>query len=58
MTRNDFEVIASVIATDTPALGHWQAQQYRIELANAFADRLQLINPRFNRATFLRACGC
>jgi hypothetical protein len=53
MTRKDFELIASVIRnTDEVA-----DSQTRDALAEMFADKLAGTNDRFNRETFLKACG-
>lgn len=52
MTRKDFELIADVIATS------WHASaDSRRELAENMADALSGTNDRFNRETFLAACG-
>jgi hypothetical protein len=52
MTRKDFQLIADVIATA------WHASEdSRRDLANAMADSLAGTNDRFNRETFLTACG-
>ena len=52
MTRKDFQLIADVIATS------WHASaDSRRELAENMADALAGTNPRFNRETFLTACG-
>jgi hypothetical protein len=59
MTRNDFEVIADVLARLRPELPTDDMTDHGLDaVAAAFADRLALINPRFNRAMFLRAAGC
>ena len=51
MTRKDFELTAQVVAGS--ALG----REERRHIANSFADRFEQINPRFDRAKFLKACG-
>jgi hypothetical protein len=56
MTRNDFEIIASVLRERMENAGE-SDKGVVIGVCHAFADRLKLINPRFNRALFLKACG-
>lgn len=53
MTRTDYEVIAAVL-NET-----YFDEDRRVvnAVAYRFADRLALINPRFNREKFLRAAG-
>lgn len=51
MTRNDFEVIAGVIASLNVS------DRAREAVAYTFARKLAETNPRFNRAMFLRASG-
>ena len=59
MTRNDFEVIADVLAKLRPNLPTADITDHGLDtVAAAFADRLTLVNPRFDRAKFLRAAGC
>lgn len=48
MTRKEFELIASVIKSLDSSV--------QFEVAKAFADRLVLINPRFDRDKFYDAC--
>jgi hypothetical protein len=55
MSKKDYELVADVIrgnlnGPDTPV-------PVRDILARAFADSFAASNPRFDRATFLRACG-
>jgi hypothetical protein len=57
MTRNDFEVIADVLKDQRNLAVQTGVDPTPAMIAAAFADRLALINPRFNRAKFLRACG-
>lgn len=57
MTRNDFEIIAEVLKDQRNLSVQTGVDPTPTMVANAFADRLKLINPRFNRATFLKACG-
>lgn len=52
MTAKDFRLIAAVI-DDLPLLD----EASRAYVAEKFADALAEDNERFNRATFLRACG-
>jgi hypothetical protein len=53
MTKKDYELIAQAVreitANDYP--------QDRQDKANLFATALANTNPRFNRSTFLEACG-
>jgi hypothetical protein len=58
MTKKDYELIADVLKDQRnlslmPGFGDPTPAM----VAKAFADRLATANPRFNRATFLRACG-
>lgn len=59
MQRRHFELIADVLrerfARELEADGGFRAPDYK--LAHAFADRLALENPRFDRSRFLGACG-
>jgi hypothetical protein len=54
MTRKDFELIAMILRlsrdgqNDTATIS---------EIAHSFANNLGATNPRFNRETFLTACG-
>lgn len=57
MTRNDFEVIASVLKDQRNLSVQTGVNPTPAMIAHAFADRLALINPRFNRAMFLHASG-
>lgn len=58
MTRNDFEIIAEVLRAQRPDLPTDDMTDYGLDqVAQAFADRLKLVNPRFDRARFLRASG-
>lgn len=50
MTRKDFELIASVIRSMD------SESNSRIAIAEAFADALWQINPRYARTRFLVAC--
>lgn len=53
MTRKDFELIAGIVKEMT-------AQDYpqdRKDKAELFAQALAGTNDRFNRETFLKACG-
>jgi hypothetical protein len=53
MTKKDYELIAQAVkkitANDYP--------QDKQDKANLFATALAGTNPRFNRSTFLKACG-
>jgi hypothetical protein len=58
MTRNDFEVIAEVLASSAPVNpANKVLADFHRATCEAFAARLKSINPRFDRAKFLRACG-
>ena len=55
MTRKDYELVANAIArmpTFAPTL---RTTQHSV--ARALADAFETDNPRFNRETFLKACG-
>lgn len=61
MTKKDFELIAAILDNGlivAPSSMAETAREQRDEYARRFADRLAEENPRFNRARFLRACGC
>lgn len=51
MTKRDFIAIARAIA----AIGNMIDRQ---NAAHAIADHAASVNPRFDRARFLAACGC
>lgn len=53
MTRKDYELIAKVLKNSDEVAD----DMTRNALADMFADALEDENPRFNRETFLRACG-
>jgi hypothetical protein len=55
MTRKDFELIAGVIKTQREKM-HNETETVD-EVALAMAEALEDTNPRFNRETFLTACG-
>jgi hypothetical protein len=55
MTKKHFEIVASTIAA-MPSHAPMLRTQKR-SCALAFADRFQAEFPRFNRDTFLKACG-
>ena len=55
MTKNDFELVADVIKS-MPGFAPSLRDQ-KASCAQAFAARLTLINPRFDRERFLKACG-
>lgn len=57
MTRNDFEVIAEVLKDQRNLSVQTGVDPTPAMIAAAFADRLKRINPQFDRAMFLRACG-
>ncbi len=51
MTRQHFEIIAEVI--NNAGLSN----DARLRIAEKFADRLAMINPRFDKARFMEAAG-
>jgi hypothetical protein len=54
MTRKDFQLIADVLkASSTSPMNRCVIK----ELAASFASELADVNPRFNKALFLEACG-
>lgn len=55
MTKKDFELVADVIKS-MPGFAPSLRDQ-KASCAQAFAARLTLINPRFDRERFLKACG-
>ena len=50
MTKQDFELIARVLETVRYSADHEA-------IAERFADALARVNPRFDRARFLKAAG-
>ncbi len=59
MTRNDFEIVAEVLESLFQDASHC-LDDYRdqVAVARRFGKRFKLINPRFDMAKFLEACGC
>ena len=59
MTRKDYELIAKVLdgSAQSHAVNPFTGKCLFEELVNDFADALAGTNPRFNRETFLTACG-
>lgn len=65
MTRKDFQLIADVVKDlrNTPLYaedlrnGETAIEAVTQELAHDFARALTEVNPRFNQALFLKACG-
>ena len=57
MTQRDFELIADVLKTQRDLSILTKVDPTPKMIAHAFADRLATVNPRFDRARFLRACG-
>jgi hypothetical protein len=55
MTRKDYELIAGVIKAQRGKM-HNETETVD-EVALAMAEALEDTNPRFNRETFLTACG-
>jgi len=57
MTKKDFELIAFVL---NGLNENFKTGKYEVSLekvCDELADALQIENPRFNRSTFLKACG-
>jgi hypothetical protein len=57
MTRKDYILIADAIATARKVEQGDTVLVSVAHLANTLATELQIDNPRFNRETFLTACG-
>lgn len=60
MTRKDYALIASVIATEIAVCGDGDdgnGARAICSLAQEMADALRATNPQFDRARFLQACG-
>jgi hypothetical protein len=54
MTRKDFELIALILRLSRDGRNDIATIE---EVAHSFANNLGVTNPRFNRETFLTACG-
>ena len=63
MTRKDYEIIAGVFRIHVVAMGTCGKDNYAAQfselaiLAEDMASALTKDNPRFNRETFIAACG-
>ena len=57
MTKKDYELIAQEIATSRKVTQGEAILVSVAHLANSLATALEIDNPRFNRSTFLKACG-
>ena len=57
MTKKDYELIAQEIATSRKVTQGETVLVSVAHLANSLATALEIDNPRFNRSTFLKACG-
>lgn len=57
MTKRDFELIARVIRNQNPGSVNQTLTAHLYELAENFAAELARVNPRFDRARFMKACG-
>lgn len=61
MTRKDYQLIAGTISKLAQGLNSEECFKGHIpvirELVNTLSDKLEEDNPRFNRATFWRACA-
>lgn len=53
MTRKHFQLVADCIAAQLPEIGHTAAWK----IANSLAVEFESLNPRFDRARFMAACG-
>jgi hypothetical protein len=56
MTKKDYELIARSIFVDRDTLDETQKETADF-IACGLADQFQAMNPRFDRARFLTACG-
>ena len=54
MTKKHFQFIAATIAAMPDFSASLRTQ--KASCASAFAESLELCNPRFNRALFVKAC--
>lgn len=54
-TTKTFQLVAEVIALLADATPAYLA--YKKSVADKFADRFQVENPKFKRELFLKACG-
>ena len=58
MTKKDYELIAGVIAQNQADFVEGEDGHALLGiLSHQLANELQGDNPRFNRSTFLKACG-
>jgi len=57
MTRKDYELIARSIFVDRESLQEESQKQTADLIARGLAEQLEAMNPRFDRARFLSACG-
>lgn len=63
MTRKDFELIAATLYAAAPIQQGSTSLAYQVacgqhrRTCEEFAIRLSVLNPRFDRARFLAACG-
>jgi hypothetical protein len=57
MTRKDYELIARSIFVDRESLQEESQRQTADLIARGLAEQLEAMNPRFDRARFLSACG-
>jgi len=55
MTKKHYEFIAETIRRMPDFAPNLRAQ--KLSCACAFAERLESLNPKFNKNTFIRACG-
>ena len=57
MTRKDYQAVAEIISTLADKYQFDEGKDIIAEVALDLADMMQDDNPRFNRETFLDACG-
>jgi hypothetical protein len=61
MTRKDYQLIAGTIAPLVKGLSSEECFTHHLpvmrELVNTLSDKLEIDNPRFNRAKFWEACA-
>ena len=57
MTRKDYELIARSIFVDRESLQEESQRQTADLIARGLVEQLEAMNPRFDRARFLSACG-
>lgn len=59
MTRKDYELIAKSLNSSFEAGSYWRhsiPSELYSDIVNDLADKIELENPRFDRAKFFSAC--